>query len=1102
MSSTEKTISALIDAQLPEFVKADGSQFKRFVELYYQWLENDGSFVGVDANTYSYGNTVYHIENIEKYRDIDETLDPFVRLFKEELLPHFPETTELDLTKILKGAREFYVKKGSEESVRWLFRVLFDQDVQIYYPKNQILVASDGKWKLPQAFQLTISTANENVNPNLLEKHKGIGSISTATCIIESADRTIDKVFGNEILEIYVSNVSKSFTNGENLEILYTDENGVEQLFSEKIIGAISSIKIDSQIKTDPTQKRRGLTYNIGDPVVVYGGLDSTVQANDAVAVVGNVTVGSIEGLTVTFPGYGYRSYWNTESVVYRSEGDDPNANLSTDIRVAAYDITACSNSQLSKSEIITVDLMPIDYLEGVVLSTADYTTFTQNNRNIVITAQETSSSVKYNNYEYVYANGSSYETANFKGRILTTNSTSGFGQGGVACTASLILYSVSNTNTLGVNIPLNTTGFLVGQPLICANTLKQFTVSTLTSSQLAANIDSQFTQVLNYQNIETGGVSLFNVINGGYGFNKTPVVLTDSYFDTYLSVNYDYISQRALKKASRQPMGAFGQIAHVYIDNPGAGYANGDVITVGDRGYGFTGYVNVNTTGSIMWTTITNRGEGYYGPKTASITTSGGTGANVIAYGFGEGLDAKVVTGAIGRISDVRLKSRGYDYITAPVVSFKVVDIVIDPISEAQNLVEGEKVYQGTSLLTATFAGTVKEYNRTTNVLRLFNFSGASYEFFNSSNPFTSEGGVTFTVNSSARVPAPVEYPTAIKADGLPNPWFYGNGKARGYAEFYNGLIKYPGFYLNTDGFLSADKKTQDGSVYHNYSYVIESEKSLDEYRPSMMDIVHPIGMSMLARTIRQSEMVEQIKSNTVVYLNGLNTPGSLINVQNSYANTINGVSTLFTSRANVGDMIWLIDTTNPLRNQAKIIKYIKNDTTINVEGDFTYVGQGRATVTTSLSTIQISSNTNSISDFLQTGDQIKFNIAAAGNYSAQTGTVQIFSANGKVVGSGTSFTTQLAVNDIIKINNQVRKVVNIASTTVMNVNAAFSSATTGQSLYKLTTVTRANVTGISGSTLSTDATSLVSLANVVYMVIPDYKTTNYDYEIVNITG
>ena len=89
MSATEKTISSLIKTQLPDFVRADHPQFKRFLELYYQWLETN------DPNGISSigGNTVYQAMNIGDYRDIDLAPDDFITFFTRELLPYFPEKT-------------------------------------------------------------------------------------------------------------------------------------------------------------------------------------------------------------------------------------------------------------------------------------------------------------------------------------------------------------------------------------------------------------------------------------------------------------------------------------------------------------------------------------------------------------------------------------------------------------------------------------------------------------------------------------------------------------------------------------------------------------------------------------------------------------------------------------------------------------------------------------------------------------------------------------------------------------------------------------------------------------------------------------------------
>lgn len=966
MAALEKTVSALVNRQLPDFVRADHPQFKKFLELYYAWLEDE-----------SKGNTVYHIMNSDKYRDIDETLDPFIRLFKQEILPYFPEDSTLDLVKILKGAREFYVKKGSEESVKWLFRVLYGEDVAVYYPKQQILIASDGKWKLPQAFQLTLSNGNAAINVNLLEKHKATGSISKATCIIESANKTIDRTFGNEILEMYVSNVNREFTNGENLEIPYVDENGVDQLFVEKIIGSISGIVVNSTIQTDPQQKRRGLLYNVGDPVVVYGGLSDTPEANDAVAIVGNVSVGSVEGLEILFPGYGYRTYSNTEAIVYRTVGDDPNANQSTDIRVSGINTTVSANSQQQFGEVAVVDKMPIEYLATQLLSSADWAVFTGNNRNIVITVSGEASDTWLQD-DYCYANSDgSFQTANFKAQILTANT------GFTGANKQVILYNVANT------VALSTGGFLIG-----ANTLtfvgasKVVNVVSIQSESLPANSSSQIKQALVFFGYDTGGVALYNILNGGFGFRSAPSIGTESYYDTYWSEAYAYGT--AGQKNYRQPMGVHGRIAHIYINSGGDGHANGDAITVTGRGYGFTGYVNVGPGGVITSTTITNRGEGYYGAKTVTV---GGAGANsqLTAYGFGEGVSTVVSTGAIGRVKDVRMISRGFDYIDTPLVSFKVVDMVIDGILESESLVEGERVYQGATLQTATFQGIIKDYNRSLKLLRLFNYSGNSFSNFNTGNEFTSEGGVKFYVDIAAKVPAPSVYPAEIIATGLPNPWFYGNGQAKGYAQFYNGLIKFTGFYINTDGFLSSDKKLQDANVYHNYSYVIESESSLREYENTMKDIVHPIGMSMLARTIARNDLVESVTPSLSISRKPYVNANALVTISNSYNTVVTGVSTYWLTDAVVGDMLHIIDTVHPLRSQVKVITTVDTHTKMNVESNFLYVGQGRLSTNGGNNQVQISGNANSVGDWLQTTDVLRMNV----NNTVITRSVSAISGN-----------------------------------------------------------------------------------------------------------
>ena len=823
-------------------------------------------------------------------------------------------------------------------------------------------------------------------------------------------------------------------------------------------IGSISNIRIDSNIKTDPQQKRRGLLYNIGDPVVVYGGLNDSNEARDAEAFVYEVSQGSIEGVNVLFGGYGYRNFYNTITTVISSPSDDAGSNASANIIVGAIDTTSVSgDSQNSYFETIDVDKMPIEYIANYTLSAADYSILSTNNRNIVITIQN--AGLPYYNGEYVYANGDSYLTANFKGKILTSNS------GWAGGPSDVVIYGVQNT------VPLSTSGFLVGtNKLIGANSARTFSVNTLKSSSLAANISSTISQVLVYETLDTGGIALFNVINGGYGFRTVPQIDNTTYYDTYWSAaTYDNDPFDATYAATRQPISAFGKIAHIYIDNGGSGYANGDSIVVSGRGYGFAGYVNVNATGVITQTTITNRGEGYFGAKTVRVANVSPITANATlsVYGYSEGVELAIDTSAIGRVKTIKVSNRGYDYISAPIVSLKVADIVINEVPEPfrANVAEGNIIYQG-EIDNPTFRATIKSYVPSSNVMRVFNYSGlfdttstinTGEIVLNEEGELVDEStGYVVSLNSTANVPAPILYPVGVIATGLPNPFFYGNGKARAVADFFNGLIKYNGFFINTDGFVSADKKLQDANVYHNYSYVIESEKSLTDYKNIITDIIHPIGTSMLSRTVAYNPTVTKtLEADSFVYYASPIETVTTANVQilNSYSNIITGNGTTFSSTL-VGNIINIIDGTNPLRSRSMVVTKRNTSTNVEVEGWFVYTGQGKLE-TASQNLLNTGIVATIYGRALSTNGTVsisKLNGRVTVTENILDGRANVFTVNTTVNGLSTSFTSALSVGDRIYIANTIKVVATVPSASQITVNSAFAANSTNQRIYKLT--------------------------------------------------
>jgi hypothetical protein len=1211
MAAAEKTVSALVQTQLPDFINGNHPQFKRFIELYYSWLEQNAP-AGM-SNTA--GNTIYHAMQIGDYRDIDETPDEFIRYFKDELLPHFPENPSLDIKKILKSAREYYNKKGSEESLKWLFKALYDTDLEVNYPKEQILIASDGKWKKPRAFRITVGESNKNVDVNLLERKLVIGSVSGATCIIESANRTIDETNGREVIEIYISNITKYFNNGEDIIVNYVDANGVDKVFRERIIGTLSNVRVDSNIRTDPTQRRRGLLYNVGDPVVITGGLGTSAEANDAAAIVGNVTRGSIEAVTPTFLGYGYREYYNTQVVVLRTIGvDDDEANSSTDLRVIALNTSACtSNSQKNYLESITYDKTSIEFLGDTLISAANFAPMTPNNINIILNATEEDYTDYFENFEKVWANGNNQFDALFVGYVGTPNgntkitgtvnvySTNGTVWGsntqfsyelktgqtlrveGEDQTISAITnnehltvtsaYSstVTNKNAYRVGVfadyigPDATDSLLIydaqysgslaqilagpGAILAAVNSGKTWTIAAVSPPYgvpIPANAESMIVQGLDFETVNTGGISAISVLEGGFGFRAEPSLQISSHYDTNWSEDYDYNNslEQDTKIGLWQDFSDLGVLAHVYINSGGTEYTVGDGLIFVGRGYGANGYVqSVASNGAITSIVLDNRGEGYLerpeiivnrssvtydtlsgtatvnnrsnlvtGSSTTFLSdfsnksvirinsevrrvvaitnntillvnsafTANATGqtiqrrdgdeASLTGYLFGDGFQETIDTSAIGRVQDIRLLYRGYDYVSTPTISLKVLDTVVDALDEADTVYEQEYIYQGTTLQNSTFRANVKSYNRTTNVLRLYNYSGT----INVEQSLVTANNLYIDVDTSERVPVPVRgvlvgtgpstfYPESV-AD-LPNPMYYGNGRARANAQFANGLIEFNGFFLNTDGFPSADKVLQDNTIYHNFSYIIQAEKDLIEYENTIKNISHPAGMSLTAKRIAQSEDNAAIvlSSNADVFLPKYDS--SRVSVLNSRSNTITGYGTDFTSsigggaantKVNVGDLFILnysgaftsnsIGNDPSLRTQTKVVTEVLSNTSLNVEGDFIITGQGKANSNTVYNAL---TGTVTINPAV-TGTAV-LNPAITGTVNVNeriTGTVNVYTTN-VVVGNATSFTTQVLVNDILTINNQVRRITSITNNQHLLVNAVFNYAGTDNVAY-----------------------------------------------------
>lgn len=131
----------VIDKQVPNFVRENHSKFVRFLERYYEYLDQDENI-----NDY--------IKNVLNYLDPDKTSIDFLLNFFDELRD-IPKSFVVDKRLLAKHIYDLYDSKGTEKSIQLLFRILFAEDIQIIYPSESILIASDGRWK--QDIFITVS---------------------------------------------------------------------------------------------------------------------------------------------------------------------------------------------------------------------------------------------------------------------------------------------------------------------------------------------------------------------------------------------------------------------------------------------------------------------------------------------------------------------------------------------------------------------------------------------------------------------------------------------------------------------------------------------------------------------------------------------------------------------------------------------------------------------------------------------------------------------------------------------------------------------------------------------------------------------------------
>ena len=213
-------------------------------------------------------NPVQNIQELINFKDPDKTISDFLTSFRDEFLATLPEilANDVDKRNLIKNIRSLYRLKGTQKGHQLFFRLLFNEDSETIYPREQLLRLSDGKFDT----QKVMRVVNSNGDMSDLIGREIFGITSRATAIVENVIKF--QIGSTNVSELILNEdtINGTFTIGETIRGTKTNES---EFFVKAIVSGLIS---------DKTITNDGNLYQLLDPITSTGGGEAAVFSIDA----------------------------------------------------------------------------------------------------------------------------------------------------------------------------------------------------------------------------------------------------------------------------------------------------------------------------------------------------------------------------------------------------------------------------------------------------------------------------------------------------------------------------------------------------------------------------------------------------------------------------------------------------------------------------------------------------------------------------------------------------------------------------------------------------------------------------------------------------
>lgn len=649
---SQQKISHLIEKHFPSFYVDEGPTFVSFVKAYYEWMEQDDNVIGLSRN-------------LLKQFDVDSSVDEFVKSFKQKYLLNFPLLAQTDQRTFIKHASDIYRAKGSERAIELLFRLLFNENIQIYYPAIDILRPSDGNWEIPVYLELSEAPKNASFVGGTITGQRS-GAIATVSRV---AKRTLA---GKTFDVAYLSNIAGNFQHGE---VVATD--GVVE-GNPVVVGSLNGVLIDNA----------GQDFVVGDVVQVISqatGRQALARVAQTAPATGKINYELVDGaagytlnstviisekvLTVTdfLSPSPYTTSFEQDEAVIQQLTDVPFsvANGSFLQGSYVYGVESGTNNVIAAGRIVGLSQNTASGTGSLIINTTNVATASITN----ITNESSTGSfvVGEQVFHYLAAESDFKKTV---GTVLEANSSAVVIDVllGLIEAGEILLGSSSNCNA-NVSTVSTVSGLFTNTDI--SDLIQQYTANSAVALAITNNVEdmsatgevveSNATHIglynidsskafvgaqgawvygtrtgarYNISTVSVGDVGSFDI---GSIVDSEQVILYPDIIDSNNAANVNFLTIQIDGSGIGSNVGFIDTIT---IVDGGSGYSNSDVVTFTGGSPSVLASANVITfaNGSVSGFQITNIGAGY--DSAPDVSVSGGTSGQFTAvvdpgYGF-----------------------------------------------------------------------------------------------------------------------------------------------------------------------------------------------------------------------------------------------------------------------------------------------------------------------------------------------------------------------------------------------------------------------------------------------------------------------------------